>query len=161
MKRIKSLAIAATLLLAIGCDRGKHPGQIGEVAPTFTVKDASHSINLSQYRGKTVVLNFWASWCVPCIEELPSLMALQKAMPNIQVLAVSIDDDDTAYQNFMKEYGVTLLSIRDGSEGANLKFGSVRVPETFAIDKNGIIRRKFISSQQWTSPEIMDFLNKL
>ena len=88
-------------------------------------------------------------------------MALQKAMPNIQVLAVSIDDDDTAYQNFMKEYGVTLLSIRDGSEGANLKFGSVRVPETFTIDKNGIIRRKFIGPQEWTSPEIMDFLSKL
>jgi thiol-disulfide isomerase/thioredoxin len=159
---LRSLATAASLLLPIaGCNRGDHPGQIAQTAPDFTVHNGTQTIRLSQFRGKIVLLNFWATWCAPCIDELPSLQALQKLRPDIQVLAVSIDDDPDAYAAFLKQYDISLLSVRDGSQGANLKYGSVKVPETFVIDRNGMVTRKFISSQQWTNPEILGYLAKL
>jgi cytochrome c biogenesis protein CcmG, thiol:disulfide interchange protein DsbE len=156
-----ALVLFAALTGASGCDRGSHPDQIAKPAPVFAVNDGAMAFNLAQSRGHIVVLNFWATWCQPCIEELPSLMALQKKMPGIQVVAVSIDDDSQAYKDFLKQYSVTLLTVRDGSEGANLKFGSVRVPETFIIDRTGSVRRKFIGAQDWTNSEITGYLAKL
>lgn len=153
-----ALLIAATVT---GCNRGDHPGQIAQAAPDFTVHNGPQTVRLSQFRGKLVVLNFWATWCTPCIDELPSLQELQKQRPDIQVLAVSIDDDPAAYAAFLKQYDINLLAVRDGSEGANLRYGSVRVPETFLLDRNGVIRRKFIGAQQWTNPEIMGYLARL
>ena len=144
-----------------GCNRGDHPQQIAETAPDFTVHNGPQTIRLSQFRGKVVVLNFWATWCAPCIDELPSLQELQKARPDIQVLAVSIDDDPDAYAKFLKQYDINILSVRDGTQGANLKYGSVRVPETFVIDRVGVVKRKFIGPQQWTNPEILGYLQKI
>lgn len=151
------------LLLAVlaGCNRGDHPEQIAQAAPDFIVHNGSQTIHLSQFRGKLVILNFWATWCAPCIDELPSLQELQKERPDIQVLAVSIDDDPAAYSAFLKQYDINLLAVRDGSQGANLKFGSVRVPETFVLDRGGVVRRKFIGPQQWTNAEITGYLAKL
>ncbi len=156
-------ALPCLLLAGVltGCNRGDHPGQIAQAAPDFTVHNGPQTIRLSQFRGKIVVLNFWATWCAPCIDELPSLQQLQRERPDIQVLAVSIDDDPAAYAAFLKQYDINLLAVRDGSQGANLRYGSVRVPETYVLDRNGIVRRKFIGAQQWTNPEILSFLAKV
>lgn len=159
MSRASAVLVLATLLA--GCNRGDHPTQIAQAAPDFTVHNGPQTIHLSQYRGKIVILNFWATWCAPCIDELPSLQALQQLRPDIQVLAVSIDDDAAAYNAFLKQYEINLLSVRDGSQGANLKYGSVRVPETFVLNRNGVIERKFVGPQQWTNPEITGYLAKL
>lgn len=159
--KLRSACAAALLLLATGCDRGSHPGQIGSVAPTFSIHNDTGAVNLEQYRGRVVILNFWATWCAPCIEELPSLQSLQQQMPDVQVLAISIDDDADAYRQFLTQNHISLLSVRDGSEGANQKFGSVRVPETFVLDRKGVMRRKFIGPQEWTNPEILSYLSKL
>ena len=155
-----SVLLMLACLLA-GCNRGDHPNQIAQPAPDFTVHNGPQTIRLSQFRGKLVILNFWATWCAPCIDELPSLQALQKERPDIQVLAVSIDDDPTAYRDFLKQYEINLLSVRDGSQGANLKYGSVRVPETFVLNRSGVIVRKFVGPQQWTNPEVLGYLAKL
>ena len=158
----KAAVYGAVLLLATGgCNRGDHPQQVEKPAPDFTVHEGSRTVSLSQFRGHVVILNFWATWCAPCLDELPSLQDMQKQLPQVQVLAVSIDDDSEAYTAFLKQYDVHLLSIRDGSQGANLRFGSVRVPETFVVDRNGLVRRKFVGPQQWTSPEIIEYLAKL
>lgn len=160
----RSLILSASLLapaLFAGCNRGDHPQQIAEVAPDFTVHNGAQNIQLSKFRGKVVLLNFWATWCAPCIDELPSLQRLQALRPDIQVVAVSIDDDPDAYNKFLQQYSINLLSVRDGTQGANLKYGSVRVPETFLIDRQGNIRRKFIGPQEWTNSEIMNYLDKI
>ena len=164
IESVNALRISAFLLLLAplaGCNRGSHPDQITQAAPDFTVHNGPQTIRLSQFRGKIVLLNFWATWCAPCIDELPSLQELQKQRPDIQVLAVSIDDDPAAYEAFLKQYDINLLTVRDGPQAANLKYGTVKVPETFAIDRNGVIRRKFVSAQQWTNPEILSYLQKL
>ena len=153
-------SLAALLLLA-GCDRGGHPGQIGSTAPAFTVNNSGKTLRLADYRGKIIVLNFWASWCPPCLEEFPSLIALQRQMPQVAVLAVSFDTDDAAYRDYIAENHIDLLTIRDATQRSNLAYGTTRPPETYIIDRKGIVRRKFIGPQDWTSPEIVDYLRKL
>ena len=158
---LRAGAVAAVALALYGCNRGDHPQQVMQVAPDFTVRDGAQQVTLRQFRGQVVVLNFWATWCAPCLDELPSLEKLQQDMPQVKVIAVSIDDDAAAYQAFLKQYSISLLSVRDGSAATNLRFGSVRVPESYVIDRKGVIRRKFIGPQDWTSAEIETFLAKL
>lgn len=162
MRRSYILAIFLTLTLS-GCYRGSKPARIGTVAPDFSVQDSDRKITLSDYRGQIVILNFWATWCPPCIEELPSLETLQQRMKNkgIKVLAISIDDDDNAYHQFLKDNRVDLLSVRDASKKSNNLYGTFKFPETYIIDQKGIVRRKFIGAVNWNQAEIVDFLNKL
>jgi cytochrome c biogenesis protein CcmG, thiol:disulfide interchange protein DsbE len=158
-----SLIVVVAFLTLPGCYSGTKPTHIGSAAPDFTVEDADRKVSLSELRGKIVVLNFWATWCAPCVEEMPSLVRLQQRMQNkgIQVLAVSIDDDPGAYHKFLKDYKVDLLTVRDpGHKSADL-YGSFKWPETYIIDRKGVIRRKFIGPQDWEGPEILDFLTKL
>jgi cytochrome c biogenesis protein CcmG, thiol:disulfide interchange protein DsbE len=149
------------LLLAAGCDRGQHPEQVNTVAPSFSISDGSQSADLAKLHGKIVVLNFWATWCPPCIEELPSLMELQRRMPQVAVVAISTDQDEAAYKRFLADHHVELTTVRDGQQRVNALYGSFRYPETYVIDRNGMLRRKFIGPQTWTSPEIMEYLAKL
>lgn len=153
--------LLSALLLLPGCDRGTHPEQLGKPAPVFQLNDGRNSVDLAHLRGHVVVLNFWASWCAPCLEELPSLNAMQGQLPEVRVVAVSIDDDQNAYQAFVTRHPAQFLTILDGQGRSNALYGSFRPPETFVIDKAGLIRRKFIGAQDWTSPEIVNFLRKL
>jgi thiol-disulfide isomerase/thioredoxin len=148
-------------LLTTGCDRGSHPGNIDRPAPQFVASDGSHSVDLSKLRGRVVVLNLWATWCAPCLEELPSLLALQKQMPDLAIVAVSMDQDPDVYQRFLTEHHVDLTTVRDQDQRINALYGTVQIPETYIIDRNGILRRKFVSAQNWTSPEIVSYLSKL
>jgi cytochrome c biogenesis protein CcmG, thiol:disulfide interchange protein DsbE len=162
-RQITGLFAAATLFLLplAGCDRGSHPERIGTPAPMFALNDGEHSVDLKDLHGHVVVLNFWASWCAPCVEELPSLEDLQRDLPQVQIVAVSTDDDATAYERFLKEHSVSLLTVRDAEQRSNAMYGTYRYPETYVIDKDGMIRRKFIGPQEWTSPEIVSYLKKL
>jgi len=118
--------------------------------------------DLSAYRGKVVFLNFWATWCPPCIEEMPSLVKLQQEMGNkVTILAVSEDADDAAYKQFVRDHNIDLLTVRDPKNSANTLYGTFKFPETYVIDKDGVIRRKFIGAADWSNPEIIDYLNKL
>jgi thiol-disulfide isomerase/thioredoxin len=151
--------LSATLL--VGCERGDHPSNLGKPAPQFTVSDGVQSADLSKLRGKVVVLNLWATWCAPCVEELPSLLAMQKELPDVAVVAISQDQDDATYRDFLVRHHVELVTIRDESGRINTLYGTAQIPETYVIDRNGILRRKFVSAQNWTSPEIVDYLKRL
>jgi peroxiredoxin len=133
------------------------------MAPDFTVQDADRKVTLSDLRGKVVLLNFWASWCPPCIEETPSLIQLQRRMKDkgVVVLAVSVDEDDALYHKFLKDYNMDVLTVRDIEQKSNRLYGTSKFPETYVIDREGKIRRKFISAVDWSDPEVVDFLNKL
>jgi len=149
------------LLLPAGCNRGSLPSKIGEAAPDFTVTDSTTTVRLSSLRGKVVVLNFWATWCAPCLEELPSLIALQRRVPNVVVLAVSTDEDQAAYHQFVTDNHIDLLTVRDGKRESSALYGTFRYPETYIIDQHGILRRKFVGAQNWVSPEIVSYLQAL
>jgi len=156
--------LVLVLLVLSGCERGSVPELIGKPAPDFTVKDSETQVSLHDLRGKVVVLNFWATWCPPCVDEMPSLLAMQKQMKDrVTVLAVSTDQNATAYRNFVADYKLTptLLTVRDADQRSNALYGSFRFPETYVIDRNGVLRRKFIGPVDWTKPEIIEYLSKL
>jgi peroxiredoxin len=158
---------ASLLLLALiitGCERGSIPDMVGKPAPDFTIQDSNTRVSLRDLRGKVVVLNFWATWCPPCVEEMPSLIEMQKKMKDrVTVLAVSTDDSDREYRKFIEERGLTptLLTVRDDAKRSNTLYGTFRFPETYVIDANGVLRRKFIGPVDWTKPEIIDYLSQL
>ena len=143
------------------CNRGAHPAQTGKVAPDFTVSDGTSTVHLASYRGHVVLLNFWATWCAPCVHEMPELLQLHHDMPNLDILAVSIDEDPDAYQRFLAEQHVDLITVRDPSQSAAKLFHTEQWPETYIIDRQGIIRRKVISDPDWSNPEIRTFLKSL
>jgi peroxiredoxin len=157
-------AVASTavmVLMAGGCDRGSHPSEIGKPAPDFTVADGTSSIHLANYRGQIVLLNFWASWCEPCILELPSLEEFHREHPEYPILAVSIDESQEAYKQFLVRRNVNFTTVWDPQQTASIKYGTTGWPETFVIDRQGKIRRRFIGRTDWTDPEILRFLKTL
>ena len=151
----------AFLIPLVGCDRGSHPSQIGKKAPDFTVSDSATTIRLNSYHGKVVVLNFWATWCAPCLEELPTLISLQKQLPDIVVLAVSTDEDQATYRQFLSQHRLDLITVQDAKRDSSTLYGTFRYPETYVIDQRGFLRRKFVGAQNWTSPEIVGYLKGL
>jgi len=161
LRRLLTFAAILPLALAAGCDRGAHPAQTGLRAPDFTVADGATSIHLAGYRGKVVLLNFWWSQCAPCIEELPSLEQLHHDDPNLAILAVSIDEDPDSYTRFLVRRHVDLTTVRDPTQSAAKLFHTDMWPETYIIDRQGFIRRKFIGATDWSSPEVRAYLKGL
>jgi cytochrome c biogenesis protein CcmG, thiol:disulfide interchange protein DsbE len=155
------LVIGCLSLLA-GCYSGSRPPGINSQAPDFTIKDGDKTITLSQFRGKPLVLNFWATWCPPCVEEIPSMMRLEQQAGNkVQILGVSTDMDDAAYHRFISDKKVNFLTVRDGDQHINERYGTYKFPETYIIDGKGVIRRKFIGGANWDSPEMVAYLTSL
>jgi peroxiredoxin len=161
IRRFIPLLFVLSLALSTGCNRGAHPAQLGHAAPDFTISDGSTTVHLANYRGKVVLLNFWATWCGPCVQELPSLLNLHHDRPDLAILAVSIDEDADAYTHFVARRHVDLITVRDPNESAAKLYSTEMWPETYVIDRQGVIRRKFVGSQDWSSPEIRAYLSGL
>ena len=159
----RTALVVVFLTVLAGCYGGTRPPRLGNAAPAFTIQDSDRKVSLSDYRGKVVLLNFWATWCPPCIAEMPSLIELQKKLKDkdVVILGVSIDADEAAYHKFLKEYGVNFVTVRDEDKKTPTLYGTFGWPETYVIDRQGVVRRKFIGAAEWTSPEIMEFLTKL
>jgi len=149
--------------MVVGCSRGPKPPLVGGAAPEFTVTDSERTVALKDLRGKVVVLNFWATWCPPCVEEMPSLVRMQKELKDkgVTVLAVSVDDDARQYRQFLEKNKVDLLTVRDPRQQSNELYGSFKFPETYIIDRQGVLRRKFIGPVDWTKPDVIDYLSRL
>jgi peroxiredoxin len=152
-------------LVPLGCDRETHPQQLDTPAPPFTLTDGNDTLALSQFRGHVVLLNFWASWCAPCVQELPDLNALQHVLstqlPQVALIGISFDASHDAYSRFLTRHEVDFRTLNDPDQRVNALYRTYRPPETFIIDKQGIIRRKFIGPQDWTNPDIVKYLQKL
>ena len=163
MKRISRPLLLLVALSLAGCYRGTHPPRIGNPAPDFTIQDGATAVTLHNLREKVVVLNFWATWCPPCIQELPSLEQLQSRFKDrgVEVVGISVDVDGKPYQQFLKDHKVDFLTVRDPDQKTNSLYGTFKFPETYIIDRRGILRRKFIGAVDWNEPGIVDFLGKL
>lgn len=163
VRRLATLLAAIILLSLAGCYSGSRPPRIGSKAPDFAITDSDRTVDLNQFHGQVLVLNFWATWCPPCVEEMPSLVEMQRRMKakGITVLAVSVDVDQNAYRQFLKDHNVNLLTVRDPGQKASNLYGTFKFPETYVIDRNGVMRRKFIGAVDWTEPDITEFLGKL
>lgn len=163
MKRYFAALALLACLFATGCNTGSRPQHVGSAAKDFSLQDSDRKVNLNQFRGQVLVLNFWATWCPPCVEELPSLMNMQDRLRGrgVVVLGVSIDVDQAAYHRFLKERNVNFLTVLDPEQKVAGMYGTSGWPETYVIDRQGVLRRKFIGPVDWNSAEVVQFLSKL
>ena len=135
----------------------------GGRAPDFSIKtDQGREVTPTSFGGKVLVLNFWATWCAPCVEEIPSLNELQKRFANsgVVVVAVSVDKKPEKYRRFLDRIHVAFETTRDPDAGISDKYGTFQYPETYII-KDGRIVRKFISNQDWASDDMTHYIESL
>src|ERR1700679_2445332 len=136
----------------------------GDTAPNFTItSDSGKTFTVHDFGGKLLLLNFWATWCPPCIEEIPGLNQLAKQLgpKGLVILGVSVDKDADLYRKFLTRSPLVYPTARDPEEKINLTYGTIQYPESYLIDRNGKVIEKFISSQPWASPQMIEHVNSL
>jgi thiol-disulfide isomerase/thioredoxin len=162
------LGVLVLIAFAVPHYRQGEASIAGKTAEDFSLQMNGTPLKLSSYQGKVVVLNFWASWCPPCVAETPYLNALQRHIESGGglVLGVNVDEDPDAYQKFLVQHAVAFPTWRDPTvQGTSSKialdYGTSVYPETYVIDRHGKIARKIIGEQRWDSPEMLAYFDAL
>ncbi len=171
MKKIRLAPLALALVLALSCCLPWGCGKSGNVpesahpAPDFTLRDLSgNKVRLAELRGSVVLLNFWATWCPPCREEVPSLARLDKKMTGrpFRLLAVAVDAGGAeTVEGFFRQAGIRLPALTDPSGTVARLYGVRGVPETFIIDRRGVVRKKVVGPIAWDNPSMVSYLEDL
>ena len=152
--------LAMCLLLVAGCTRsaeGPSRVEIGVEAPSYAARNlGGDSVSLALLRGKPVLLNVWATWCLPCKEEIPYLESLHEkyAAQGLQIVGVSVDarGDESKIEEFARDFQMTYPIWRDPDERVNTRFLAIGVPSTYIIDRDGILRWKHLGTLRATTP---------
>lgn len=156
------LAAAVLLVFALPSYRQGEPSVAGKNAEDFLVTVEGQQARLSDYRGKVVVLNFWASYCGSCVEEMPDLNRLQERIRSRGgvVLGVSVDENCQSFEHFLKEHPVAFqTTCEDSNKKVSLDYGTSLIPETYIIDRQGRIARKVVGPQRWDSAEMTEYFD--
>ena len=127
----------------------------GDSAPEFTIKaDNGRTVSLPNFGGKLLVLNFWATWCPPCVQETPSLSRFAQAYAGkgVVVMGVSVDKDEKAYKAFLQRFNPAFLTARDSK--IHEDYGTFMYPETYIIDTKGRVLKKIAEPADWMNPEL-------
>jgi peroxiredoxin len=136
----------------------------GDTAPAFRIAaEGGRTVSVPDFGGKLLVLNFWATWCPPCVEETPSLseFAAQFAGKGVVVLGVSVDKDEKAYRAFLQQFRPAFLTARDAETKINADYGTFKYPETYIIDAKGKVLQKIIGPANWSSEKMVSYVNSL
>jgi cytochrome c biogenesis protein CcmG, thiol:disulfide interchange protein DsbE len=168
----KTNAIKATVLIVIlgGTlyfalrQRQARPLAVGDRAPNFSVPAfPSGSLDLKSYQGQIVVLNLWATWCPPCVEETPSLVQFAEKMRDhgVVVLSISVDEDQKALQDFIQKNQIGYPVGRDPDRSLSARYGTFQFPETYILDRQGKVADKVIGAIDWDDPRIQKFVQEL
>lgn len=136
----------------------------GDTAPKFAVAtDQGPQVGKGEFNGKLLVVNFWATWCPPCLEEWPSLnnFAAQYKDKGVTVVAISIDRNDRRYREFLAKNKPNFLTARDPESKIPASFGTFLMPETYILDKAGKVVYKVANAQNWNDPAFLNYFNSL
>lgn len=169
---IACVVIAVSGAVAYGATRYLRkelfPVELGSKAPdftAFTLDSVPRAKRLADYRGRVLMINVWATWCLPCRVEMPSIEALNNAYASkgLKILAVSIDDPgtDAGIRAFVKQYGLTFEVLHDPTGKISELYDIQGYPETFIVGKDGVIRKKLMSATDWNSPEARALVDRL
>lgn len=158
--------VGAALLGILFVGLGKNPNEIrspliGRPAPTFALREvvSGRTLDLNQLKGKPVILNFWATWCGPCWEEHPVLVANARRLPDVQFLGVVFQDSEEKILGFLQQRGSSYPTVVDDKGKTAIAYGVGGVPETFFLDANGVIVAKF--SGPMTTDALQENLRKV
>jgi cytochrome c biogenesis protein CcmG/thiol:disulfide interchange protein DsbE len=130
----------------------------GDTAPNFTVvTDQGNTISPSRFQGKLLVLNFWATWCAGCIQEITSLDAFQKsfASQGVVVVGVSMDTNEERYKQFLRRFPVSFVTKRDPTWDISASYGTFQLPETYIINRSGRVVEKIIAAYNFMDPDFL------
>jgi cytochrome c biogenesis protein CcmG/thiol:disulfide interchange protein DsbE len=142
-----TLALVAVLFLGLGKDPTAIDSPlVGKIAPPFTLKavNTSDTIDIAQLRGKPVVVNFWATWCVPCYQEHPVLVENARVIPDVQFVGVVFNDTADKINAFLMQHGSSYPTVLDQQGKTAIEYGVGGVPETFFINRKGVIVAKYV-----------------
>jgi len=145
------VALSAVLVGVLFLGLGRNPNEIrspliGKPAPSFALKEVGtgRTVDLSEFKGKPVVLNFWATWCGPCWEEHPVLVANARMLqPNVQFLGVVFQDSEEKILGFLNQRGSSYPTVVDDKGKTAIAYGVGGIPETYFLDANGVIVSKY------------------
>jgi cytochrome c biogenesis protein CcmG/thiol:disulfide interchange protein DsbE len=136
----------------------------GDRAPDFSIQtDTGKTVTAHNFGGKLLILNFWATWCQPCIHEVPSLNRLESVLGSkgLVVLGVSQDTDVQAYKSFLARFKVSYLTAREPDQTVKSKYGTILIPESYLIDQSGKVVEKIISDTDWSSEQMIQHVQSL
>jgi cytochrome c biogenesis protein CcmG/thiol:disulfide interchange protein DsbE len=162
---IVAVVVAAAFAYVHLAENKGYALKLGSEAPGFRLPSiAGGDFDFASQRGKVVVLHFWATWCPPCVAELPSLERLYRALgpAGLSVVTVSTDDDEGELRRFLSERSLTLPVLRDA--GGRVAWGQFRTtgyPETFVIDREGRLLEHVVGPEEWDSAERIAALRRL
>lgn len=154
--------LAGLLFLFLIAKEGPQSNKIiqeGDHAPEFRLSALDgKQVGLSDYRGKVVMVHFWATWCPPCVEELPVLDRMYRSLAgrDFEVLAVSVDEGGAeSVASFVKKNAPSLPVLLDPGASVAHSYGTFKFPETYILDRSGIVRYKVIGEADWSNPEVV------
>ena len=167
--RLGAVALALLLLAGLawvvfGSQRPSTPVGEGHPAPDFTLPalDAAE-VTLSALRGRVVLLNFWATWCKPCENEMPAMQRLYRTLggPDFELLAISVDEGDDEVRAFRDRLGLGFPVLRDPAKRAADDYQTFRFPESWLIDRDGNVAARYIGPREWDDPLYVERIRKL
>jgi len=162
-KPVYTIVILSAAVFLAACGKTPQVATVGKPAPDFSLVDRQgRTWKLSRLRGQVVFVNFWASWCPPCREEMPSMENLHRSLPadRFKMLSILYKDEPAAADTLAATLGITFPVLVDPGDKTGLAYGLTGVPETFIVDKKGVLREKFIGPRQWSSPQARQMLMK-
>ncbi len=169
---MKKIAIAVIVLSVVAAGlvlltSGRQPKlvRVGDASPDFRLQGLDgRSVSLSELRGKVVMVHFWATWCPPCVEEIPSIDRLSRSLPgdDFEVLAVSVDEGaGDAVRSFLQRNGLSLPVLLNPDRSVAGRYGTFKFPETYLVDRSGIVRYKVIGAANWDNPDAIRTIKAL
>ena len=138
--------------------------EVGQSAPDFAVPGLrGGEVRLRDLRGRVGLVNFWATWCPPCVDESPSLeqFAQQMRAQGVEVIGISVDQDPAALQGFIDRFHLTFTIGRDPYQALAHRYGTFKYPETYIVDRDGRVAEKIIGPIDWQDPRIVSFVESL
>jgi peroxiredoxin len=158
------VALAAVLCVVVAGTLEQHVTEKGDTAPKFKVTtDQGRTVSRSDFGSKILVLNFWASWCQPCIQEMPSLdqFTRQFAGKGVTVLAISVDTNEQKYRELLNRAKPSFLTARDPTADIAASYGTFLYPETYIIDQSGKVLYKEANARDWSDPAFLHYFQSL
>ena len=164
MLQAGAVVLLAGLCLLIADSHRERLVSVGDKAPSFQLTtDTGTKISRSDFGGKILIVNFWATWCPPCIDELPSLQAMAHHLgpKGVIVLGVSVDKNEAAYKRLVQQARIQFETARDPEANISADYGTFKYPETYVINSDGKVMQKHIGPRDWMDPELLKSLESL